>query len=240
MTTTNPTSDINPKIATFVEATNKAFSALRTGSSTLFQSFVEASKNLNNRDYVEYKNQLECDSSTINKLDRITRCGLVMDNLERLPASWSTLYAITVKVEDKKFGKENSEMLVSFLDAGVINTKTPKKNLMKTFAKPVKKGASTFLEGVGLSKKPSKEIPVVNKVLAHTGTIQDVYQLDEKTSARVCMLVKELESLGFSVFKQPPLRSKKKAPKAKTTKPVAKIAKGLKDSAAQTQLPKAA
>jgi hypothetical protein len=103
----------------FATSTRRAFSAVRKGNTNLFVSIKEAYDALfvpevasNSEELLPWSHyKLEvltfCDRSSFNKIVSICQNDLIMTNLDRLPAAWSTLSKLNalLSTDDKSVAK---------------------------------------------------------------------------------------------------------------------------------------
>jgi len=108
-----------------VKRTNQQISKSKKITKTLFETIRSGYDELKDcKESLQYfKFQINADRSTINKIISIAADDFVMTNLDALPMSWATLYAIS------NLMKKHPDVIESAFNSGKITQKTTLKEL---------------------------------------------------------------------------------------------------------------
>lgn len=141
-----------------INKVNSAFKKVRKSNASLFETVRNAYDLLAKdwkKDWQRFKLDVDCDTSTFNKIVKIVETDFVMKNLERLPVAWSVLYAIALKTKD------HLDDLQTALDNEELTNKTTLKELNS------------------LVKVESNAVKTTENVLRFDSSAYDAAELDE-------------------------------------------------------------
>lgn len=105
-----------------VRNTNRALTQYQKYSGKLFETVEVAYHELKNDKFAlkQYKQRVNCDRSSINKIIAIVNHDLIMKLLDQLPPYWGSLYALT---------KIDGDVLLELIEAGKVHQKTTLKEI---------------------------------------------------------------------------------------------------------------
>lgn len=135
------TKEIERTVTPYVTKTNNAYKRVRNASSALFNSIKDARRELKSEEWELYRDAIEVDKSTLNKIVKICGESTILENLERLPVSWMTLYEIVQLINDK-----SDVQVREWIAEGKIHSKSPKSaisDLRKESSKESESGDET-------------------------------------------------------------------------------------------------
>jgi len=157
-----------------IKKTNTALRGIGKANRKLFDVVKDAYLDLKDfkNSWKRYRLDIDCDSSTINKIVKVVESEFVMENLESLPSAWSILYAIS------QLEKSEEKKLATALEDGTRLT-----------AKTLKE----ILEIAGRSAD-TKAVTASDPVVKYDSTTFDESQLQELRT-----LLEKLEPFGFKV-----------------------------------------
>ena len=103
------------RVATNVSATNLVLDGVRSSRRKLFEVVKDAVVELSTKEFKEYKDLIDLDPSTINKIVKIIENDTITKFMDDLPGSWGSLYALTSMDQGD---------LVSAIEDGSINRRS--------------------------------------------------------------------------------------------------------------------
>ena len=117
----------------------------------IFDLLKDANSTMSNRDFDKLKRGIKLCSGTLNKIDKILNNIAIMDNIDKLPSSWGTLYEMTLLSKGDEDDDSNDYHIISKINDGTFNSKTTR-NQVKKVRSQVKKlndDMANNLEGEG-------------------------------------------------------------------------------------------
>jgi len=126
----NTMSDVNvvtpddTKLNNHISKMNDAINTSKTSNVDMFDVFSDAYNEFYNdvRSYKSFKDGINLDSSSINKMEKICKSEIISKYAEKLPISWGTLHTIAIMKEVD---------ILDAIDSGKFNSKTTKKEVGK-------------------------------------------------------------------------------------------------------------
>ena len=106
----------------YINEMNSVADATKKSSKKMFAIFLEARSELNIKDFKTFQESIDLDRSSINKMSKITEHPAIIDNLDRLPFAWSTLYAL-VKLTD--------DQVLELIETKAIDCRSTKSEVVK-------------------------------------------------------------------------------------------------------------
>ena len=103
------------RVGTNVSATNQVLGEVRSSRRKLFEVVKDAVVELSTKEFKEYKDLIDLDPSTINKIVKIIENDTITKFMDDLPGSWGSLYALTSMDQGD---------LVSAIEDGSINRRS--------------------------------------------------------------------------------------------------------------------
>lgn len=112
---------VNTKVAAVIVEFNKVVKTTQNSYKSLLVLFRKVYE-MGSDEYQEFKEGIDLERSTINKLDKICRKTVIYDNIKSLPITWSVLYEI-VKLEP--------EQILAAIEANKLTPRTTKKEVLE-------------------------------------------------------------------------------------------------------------
>lgn len=172
-----------------VTKVNAAFRKVRKTNASLFESVHNAYDLLATdwkKDWARFKLDVDCDTSTFNKIVKIVKTEFVMSNIDQLPVAWSVLYGIALQTKD------HLGMLQVALDNGELNNRTTLKELNAlisvetTSVRPIE---SIFrFDSSAYSNEELEELLEISRVLKEKFgiTVRDLAEVTGDETCDVC------------------------------------------------------
>ena len=167
---------LSVRVATNVSATNLVLDGVRSSRRKLFEVVKDAVVELSTKEFKEYRDLIDLDPSTINKIVKIIENDTITKFMDDLPGSWGSLYALTSMDQGD---------LVSAIEDGSINRR------------------STLAEIRELKGKQSS--PVQNKdadkeISVNTCWVDlDALEVSQKDRIKIIALLGELYAFGIEI-----------------------------------------
>ena len=172
---TLPTSP-SVRVATNVSATNLVLDGVRSSRRKLFEVVKDAVVELSTKEFKEYRDLIDLDPSTINKIVKIIENDTITKFMDDLPGSWGSLYALT--------SMDTSDLL-SAIEDGSINRRSTLAEIREL------KGKET---SPVQNKDADKEISV------NTCWVDlDELNLSDKERVKITGLLGELYAFGIEI-----------------------------------------
>jgi len=163
--TTLPTGP-SVRVASNVSATNQVLGEVRNSRKKLFEVVKDAYAELSTKEFKEYRDLVDLDPSTFNKVVKVIENDTISKFMDQLPISWGSLYALT---------SMDATDLVNAIEDGSINRRSTLKDingLKDKKSRPVQKGSDkdtdvaevkenylkVDLEALRLSKEDENEV----------------------------------------------------------------------------------
>ena len=115
-------------LKTLIKKTNDAARNVNKANSELFETVKDAVDTLGGdaKDLKQYKAEIEYDRSTINKMIRVAKNGLVTRLSDSLPKSYQTLYEIVLLIR-----KIEEDQFIALVHEGRLNEKSSKADVAR-------------------------------------------------------------------------------------------------------------
>ena len=164
------------RVATNVSATNLVLDGVRSSRRKLFEVVKDAVVELSTKEFKEYKDLIDLDPSTINKIVKIIENDTITKFMDDLPGSWGSLYALT--------SMDKSD-LVDAIEDGTINRRS-------TLAE--------IRELKGKQSSPVQQKDADKEISVNTCWVDlDALNLSQKDRIKITSLLGELYSFGIEV-----------------------------------------
>jgi len=168
------------RVASNVSATNQVLGEVRGNHKKLFEVVKDAHCELSQKEFKEYKSQVDLDVSTFNKIVKIIENDTISKFMDELPISWGSLYALT---------SMDATDLVNAIENGSINRRSTLKDingLKDKKSRPVQKGTDKDTD-VGEVKENYLKVDL------------DALNLSKEQANEVKSLLLKLHNFGISV-----------------------------------------
>ena len=189
-------------VTKYVKRTNRVIGEIKTKHSKLFAVVLEAVGVLgeDKKALSSYKNQVEIEKSTFNKMLKIIKRDVILNNLDALPFSWASLYEIQKSFTDDK--------ILDLLETKAICVNTTLKEIREIkqsfvvttqFQKPqVVTATKVSVGGVVKSTQTSSQ-PVVQDSTYFNIITYDLNTVAKQHRLEVEGLLSRLQQLGFAI-----------------------------------------
>jgi len=119
----NAVINTNTDVAYYINTVNELIVSIEKSAKNLFETFHSAYETLSNDDFEnKFIPAIDMDKSSINKMKKICQSDFIMNNRDKLPTSWATLYVLVNIDEDE---------LQQLIDSGELTTNTTKKQMLE-------------------------------------------------------------------------------------------------------------
>ena len=123
------------ELNTVIVEINQAILTVKNSTKAVFLLLKNARETMITDDYDKLKKNIDLDKSTINKIEKIFQNSVVMNNLEKLPVSWGTLYEVAqidtdtliTKITDGSINKKSTKEEITTIKKALNQTATPEK-----------------------------------------------------------------------------------------------------------------
>ena len=164
------------RVATNVSATNLVLDGVRSSRRKLFEVVKDAVVELSTKEFKEYRDLIDLDPSTINKIVKIIENDTITKFMDDLPGSWGSLYALT---------SMDTSDLVSAIENGSINRRS-------TLAE--------IRELKGKQSSPVQQAGADKEISVNTCWVDlDELNLSDKERVKITGLLGELYAFGIEI-----------------------------------------
>ena len=164
------------RVATNVSATNLVLDGVRSSRRKLFEVVKDAVVELSTKEFKEYRDLIDLDPSTINKIVKIIENDTITKFMDDLPGSWGSLYALTSMDQGD---------LVSAIEDGSINRRS-------TLAE--------IRELKGKQSSPVQQKDADKEISVNTCWVDlDALEVSQKDRIKIIALLGELYAFGIEI-----------------------------------------
>ena len=173
--TTLPTGP-SVRVASNVSATNQVLGEVRNSRKKLFEVVKDAYAELSTKEFKEYRDLVDLDPSTFNKVVKVIENDTISKFMDQLPISWGSLYALT---------SIDKSDLVSAIEDGKIHRRST---------------LADIRELKGKQSSPVQQKGADKEISVNTCWVDlDELNLSNKERMKITALLGELRSFGIEI-----------------------------------------
>ena len=162
----------------YVTEMNTAIASVKNSNKSMFEIFLEAQKCLSEKNRKQFKKDIHLERSTINKMTKICEKDAIVENLEKLPFAWSSLYVLA---------NLDNDVIYKLVDENKITVSSTMKEIkdLKNQLNDAEKAVEDKTEDEPVlfefSVKQKKEVPEAEKnhVLDLLEELSDYFNVDD-------------------------------------------------------------